>query len=466
MLSPAVFDLLRMLAGLEEMFRLRAETKGITLRLELAPTVPQFVRMDQGKLRQILMNLLGNAVKFTEEGHVLLRVTTCDGRSAGEREMIDLCFAVEDSGPGISPEEQAILFEPFVQASAGRRSQEGTGLGLTISRQHVQLMGGEISVESQVGQGTVFRFTLPCEVVAETAVRRIRTGQNIIGLQPGQPTYRLLIVDDEPANRQVLVKLLQPLGFEVAEATNGQEAIDRWREWQPQLIWMDMRMPVMDGLEATRQIKQAPGGQETIIIALTASGLEEDRTLILEEGCDDYVRKPFYEEELYETIGEHLGVRYITAEREPPVDGGGPTAGGIEPAGTISSEAELISRTASLEPALISGLQQASVLGDINEVEALIQKVDGSDPGLAEQLALMAHEFEYERILDLIDKVQRCRKWQRVESPRPWAISSSSTIHRPTCACFRKYWPTATTRCAPQHAVNGRWKRPWCPRQI
>ncbi len=404
-LNPAVFDLQRMLAGLEEMFRLRAEHKGVTLRLELAPAVPQYVRMDQGKLRQILMNLLGNAVKFTDEGHVLLRVKTCDGQSAGERELIDLCFAVEDSGPGISPEEQAILFEPFVQASAGHRSQEGTGLGLTISRQHVQLMGGEISVESQVGQGTVFRFTLPCAVVAETAVRTSRAGRTIIGLQAGQPAYRLLIVDDEPANRQVLVKLLKPLGFEVAEAANGQEAVELWQAWQPHLIWMDMRMPVMGGLEATRQIKQAPGGEETVIVALTASGLEEDRTMILEEGCDDYVRKPFYEEELYETIAKHLDVRYIVEETEPAVETAVPSAGGLEPAGKISSEAELVARTAALQPALISGLQQATVLGDVNEIEALIRQIDGSDPSLAEELTVMAHEFEHERILALIAKV-------------------------------------------------------------
>ena len=178
-----------------------------------------------------------------------------------------------------------------------------------------------------MGQGSSFAFSVPCEVVDGTNGRAGNAATGVVtGLQPGQPIYRLLVVDDRPANRQILVKLLQPLGFEVREAADGQEAVEQWRVWQPHLIWMDMRMPVMDGMEATRQIKQAPGGQETIIVALTASGLEEDRTMILEEGCDDYVRKPFYEEELYDTIAKHLGVRYVyaaqTSEAEESMIGG------------------------------------------------------------------------------------------------------------------------------------------------
>jgi signal transduction histidine kinase/ligand-binding sensor domain-containing protein/CheY-like chemotaxis protein len=403
-LNPQIFDLHRMLYGLEEMFRLRAEYKGVALRLELAETVPQFVLMDQGKLRQILMNLLGNAVKFTAVGHVLLQVKPCDGNPAGESDTIKLCFAVEDSGPGITPEEQETLFEPFVQASAGLLSQEGTGLGLTISRQHVQLMGGDITVESEIGQGSIFRFNLPCEVVAETALRKSTADRVIVGLQPGQPTYRLLIVDDEPANRQILVKLLQPLGFEVQEAVDGQEAVDQWRAWKPNLIWMDMRMPVMDGLEATRQIKHSPGGQETIIVALTASGLEEDRTLILAEGCDDYVRKPFYEEELYDTIAKHLGVRYIYEDAAARSERAGQPVTGAGVQREIGSEAELIARTAALQPTLLAELQRATTLGDVNQIQAAIGRIYEIDPYLAEEIAEMAHEFEHERILDLLQK--------------------------------------------------------------
>jgi CheY-like chemotaxis protein len=165
-----------------------------------------------------------------------------------------------------------------------------------------------------------------------------------------------------------------------------------------------MRMPVMDGLEATRQIKQSPGGEGTVIVALTASGLEEDRTLILEAGCDDYVRKPFYEEELYDTIAKHLGVRYIYEDLDPQPETVDQLVSGVEPAGKIGSEAELIARTADLQPTLVASLEQAAILGDVKQIEALIQQIDQIDPYLADEMALMAHEFEHERILELIQK--------------------------------------------------------------
>ena len=165
-------------------------------------------------------------------------------------------------------------------------------------------MGGDISVQSDVGQGSVFRFDVPCDVVAESDVRKPVPERHVVGLEPGQRIYRLLIVDDEVANRKILVKLLAPLGFEVREAANGQEAIEMWQVWEPHLIWMDMRMPVMDGHEATKRIKETTKGQATVIVALTASGLEEERNLILSEGCDDYLRKPFYEEGSLQRFGQ------------------------------------------------------------------------------------------------------------------------------------------------------------------
>ena len=167
-----------------------------------------------------------------------------------------------------------------------------------------------------------------------------------------------------------------------------------------------MRMPVMDGLEATRQIRALDGGQETIIVALTASGLEEDRAIILAEGCDDYVRKPFYEEELYDTMTKHLGIRYIYEERSSKPATVDQVVTGAGPAGKISSEAELISRTGALEPALLVDLEQATTLGDVIEIEATINQIGEIDPGLAEILNGMAHEYEHERMLALIHTVR------------------------------------------------------------
>jgi len=405
-LNPKTFDLHRMLYGLEEMFRLRAEYKGVSLRLELTPAVPQYVRMDEGKLRQVLMNLLGNAVKFTEQGHVLLRVTTCDGSEDGEAGVVDLCFAVEDSGPGITAEEQETLFDPFVQASAGRLSLEGTGLGLTISRQHVHLMGGDITVQSDVGQGSVFRFDVPCEVVAESAVRKALPERHVIGLEADQRSFRLLVVDDEVANRQILVKMLAPLGFEVQEARDGGEAIDIWRDWEPHLIWMDMRMPVLDGHEATKRIKATTQGQATVIVALTASGLEEERELILSEGCDDYLRKPFYEEDLYSALSKHLGVRFVYEDAAIVADVAEDGRGDLHSKGIgrPAREAELVSRMTAVPPQLLASLEQATTLGDVAVIDTTIGQIGEVDAHLGVELAVMAHEFEHERILKLIQK--------------------------------------------------------------
>ncbi|HEX6387732.1 MAG TPA: two-component regulator propeller domain-containing protein [Anaerolineae bacterium] len=405
LLNLQSFDLHRMLIGLEEMFRLRAESKGLALHLDLARDVPRFVVADAGRLRQVLMNLLGNAVKFTEQGHVWLRVAMAPATAAGidaatKLDVAVIGFEVEDTGPGVTPEEQAFLFEPFVQAAAGQLSQEGTGLGLAISRQHLRLMGGDIEVQSKVGQGSTFRFAVPFQVVDKTALGRAQAERQVIGLAPGQDTYRLLVVDDQDTDRQLLVRVLAPLGFDVREAANGQEAIAVWQAWQPHLIWMDMRMPVMNGYEATRHIKATTQGQATVIVALTASGMEEDRLVILSEGCDDFIRKPFYEEDVYNALSKHLGVRFlyqetaVTAEEAPNGRNGAKTR---QPAPANDLQARL----SGVSLNLVSALERATVLGDMAAIEAVIQQIRDQDAIVAAQLAAWARDFEHDHILSL-----------------------------------------------------------------
>ncbi|MCK4724538.1 MAG: response regulator, partial [Anaerolineales bacterium] len=318
-LSEDNFDLYRMLEGLEDMFRLRAEDKGLALDCDRDADLPQYLFADEGKLRQIVMNLVGNAIKFTDAGGVVVRTrldleSTLDAAdSLGEGQYM-LHVEVEDTGAGIPAEDIELVFDPFVQSDSGQVAQEGTGLGLSISRQFAHLMGGEISAVSQVNDGSTFTLRVPVIVADDTEIAdHLRTSQ-VISLAPDQPDYRILVVDDKYVNRSLIVKLLSPLGFEVREAANGQEAIDVWESWDPHLIWMDMRMPVMDGYQATRQIKSTTKGQATVIIALTASALEEDRNIILSEGCDDYLRKPFRENVLFAALEKHLGVRFITQE--------------------------------------------------------------------------------------------------------------------------------------------------------
>lgn len=394
MLNPQPFDLHRMLFGLEEMFALRARDKGIELGVDLGEDVPRYILADAGRLRQILLNLLGNAVKFTDHGRVDMRISAVPG---AEPEQYTITFEVADTGPGVAPDEQATLFEPFVQAAAGQLSQEGTGLGLSISRQNARLMGGDILLESDPGRGSLFRLDMPCELVPETAVRQPQQRRRVIGLQPGQPDFRLLVVDDQPTNRQILVKLLAPLGFEVREAANGQEAVALWREWEPHLIWMDMRMPVMNGYEATRQIKATTKGQATVIVALTASGMEEERAVILSEGCDDYIRKPFYEEELFAALAEHLGVQFIysTLDDVPPAAGA-----------PVFQDAGLVARAAALPADLSARLEQAALLGDVAAIAEAIAQVEARDAVLGATLAKWARDFDHERILRLLHAVR------------------------------------------------------------
>ncbi|MBD2464829.1 response regulator [Oscillatoria sp. FACHB-1407] len=272
-LNPTSFDLYYLLETLTEMLELRAKSKGLQLILDLAPGVPQYVKTDENKLRQVLINLLGNAVKFTHDGGVTLRVrqqtpATADSKSAtipasteGEppgdetQNAIVLQFEVEDTGTGIAPHEISKLFKPFVQTETGRQSNQGTGLGLTISRHFVQLMGGDITVTSTVGQGSIFQFEIQAQASSSTELTTPKTTRRVVGLAPGQPTYRILVVDDVRDNRLLMTQLIEPFGFEVQEASNGREAIALWERWHPHLIWMDMRMPVMDGYEATRQIR-------------------------------------------------------------------------------------------------------------------------------------------------------------------------------------------------------------------
>ena len=256
-LNCSSFDLIHLLKNLEEMLHLRAASKNLELLFEYPPDIPKYIETDENKLCQVLLNLLGNAIKFTDRGRVTLRVRLGAGEQ-GEQNLSYsslLFFEVQDTGCGITPQELDLLFEAFEQTEIGRKFQQGTGLGLAISRKYVQLMGGDITVSTMPGVGSTFAFNVQ---IALTCPREIPINQiksQIRALAPSEKVYRILVVDDSKESRLLLVKILTSLGFEVNEATDGSEAIANWESWQPHLIFMDMRMPVMDGYEATRIIK-------------------------------------------------------------------------------------------------------------------------------------------------------------------------------------------------------------------
>ncbi|HIK06962.1 MAG TPA: DUF3365 domain-containing protein [Trichormus sp. M33_DOE_039] len=379
-LNETNFNLAALLNWLQQVFQFKAQSKNIELIFAFAANLPKYIYTDESKLRQILVNLLGNAIKFTPKGQVTLRVSVVN------QQPLTLKFEVEDTGLGISQAELANLFEPFVQTESGRKSQEGTGLGLAISRSFVQLMGGDITVISQEGFGSTFQFTIQTQAVVTAQIEIPAPSQQVIGLIAGQPKYKILVAEDKPENRQLLIELLTPVGFEVRCATNGQEAINLWQSWQPHLIWMDMKMPVLNGYEATKQIKAA-GTPPTIVIALSGSAFEEDRQIALSSGCDDFVRKPFRTEEVFDKMALHLGVRYLYA---------------VESSSSTNNNYTLTPQDLAVMPAAwIAQLQDCATKVNAKQILQLINQIPPSHAHLANGLTQLVNNFDFENILVL-----------------------------------------------------------------
>ena len=302
------FDLPNLLQILVAMFQPKADAKELTLICEQTSDLPQYIETDEAKLRQILINLVGNAINFTQTGHVIIKVWFQQNL---------LYFAVEDTGQGIYPQELEHLFDAFYQTETGRQTQGGTGLGLAISQTYVNLLGGELTVSTTPHQGSTFQFQIPVTISEHAGCHESESNRTVVRLAPNQPNYRILVVEDKWASRTLLVQVLESAGFSVQEASNGKEAIRIWEKWHPHLIWMDMRMPIMNGYEATEYIRTHIQGQATAIIALTASALESEKQIVLSAGCNDFVRKPFQEKTIFEKLQQYLGVRYVY---EQPTD--------------------------------------------------------------------------------------------------------------------------------------------------
>jgi CheY-like chemotaxis protein len=383
-LASEPFELPRLLEDIGTMIHVRAESRGISLTVDIAPDTARFVEADAGKLRQILINLLGNSVKFTREGGVTLRART---RAEEGRTWLDL--EVADTGSGIPPESLETIFQPFVQAHAAADSK-GTGLGLAITRSFVQMMGGRIAVASEPGQGSVFRVGLPLELSSAEAVAAPEApALDVIGLAEGQPAPRVLVVEDVPENRLLATGLLAQAGFAVHEAGNGEEAVTLFQRWRPDLILMDMRMPVMDGFEASRRIRALPGGEAVKIVALTASVFNEQSAEILEAGCDDILHKPFRAKDIFAMLARFLGVRYRYAAAEDAAARSAPPP-----------DAE---RLASLSEALRQALRVAAIGLDVEGTGAVIEQIRSVDAPLAAGLQTLADDYRFTEILALLD---------------------------------------------------------------
>jgi PAS domain S-box-containing protein len=386
-LNLTTFDLFALLSDLKMMFRVRTNEKKLSFSVEVSGGVPRYIVTDINKLRQVFINLLGNAVKFTEQGGVGLRVHANRECATGPFLRVE----IEDTGPGISSEDQDKLFRHFEQTKSGQQAATGTGLGLAISREFVRLMGGDITVNSQVGKGSVFVVHLPLKEGEAQAVQAKDTPRQVLKLQPGQATCRVLIADDVDDNRQLLAQLLGSVGFEIGLATNGAEAVQEFANWRPHLILMDFRMPVMDGHEAIRRIRGMAGGKEIKIIAVTASAMDENRQELLKIGADDFISKPFREIELFHKIHAHLGVEYVYAEQL--------TATAQEDAAELAPES-----LAGWPQDLIDPMREAVLTADLDQLLAKIQEVEARDPRIAQALRRLAEGFQYQKLLDLLSR--------------------------------------------------------------
>ncbi|MEM7062319.1 MAG: PAS domain S-box protein [Cyanobacteria bacterium P01_B01_bin.77] len=373
------FNLHQLLQSVEAMFQPKAQEKGLLLKYDYAPEVPQYVITDAAKLRQILINLLGNAVKFTHHGQIHLRVK-------GQQQ---LHIEVEDTGQGIAPHHLARLFDAFYQTESGQE-QAGTGLGLAISKTYVELLGGILSVHSSPNQGSHFRFTLPVTPIETLDNQNNDTYPTVIRLAPQQPSYRILVVEDKWASRTLLVNLLETAGFDVRAAANGEAAIDIWQTWHPHLIWMDMRMPVMDGYAATRHIRNSTHGQETAIIALTASALESEKKMILSVGCNDFICKPFQESTIFKKLQQHLGVHYIYDNQQPNSS-----------VLAVDHQHQLtVEQLTQQQPDWLHRLQSASSLADAESVSQLIDELPPTHTQLATSLTQLVQGFRCDLIAE------------------------------------------------------------------
>ncbi len=382
--SPA-----ELLASVEAMTRVRADAKDLNFDVVIGDGFPLVVHGDDGKLRQVLLNLLGNAVKFTDSGGIRLVANWSDGCGR---------FEISDEGCGISASEMTELFQAFSQTSTGKSTTEVTGLGLTISRQIVRLMGGDITVESEPGKGSTFRFDVRLPATgAEATARTTRRVRRVI---PSERRRRILVVDDSPENRLLLASILTSVGFDVREAADGREAVDVVVEWRPRVIFMDRRMPVMDGVESTREIRRleslsSDDAGRVVIIATTASVFEQDREEILANGCNDLVIKPFQESEIFEMLQRHAGVKFEfedAATAETPL-GGAPS--------------DALSRVSLLDAMLVRRLYQALDAGDTQAAIEIANEIGDVDRSLGDEISRRIREFKMEALIEELERVMK-----------------------------------------------------------
>lgn len=381
------FNIHSLIFDLKKMFQLKTDAKGLSFKISGVENLPKYIVSDETKVRVILINLIGNSVKFTERGGVSVEFSF--QKNASEDQF--LLVNVKDTGPGIADNEQHKLFQYFVQTESGIKEKSGTGLGLAISQDYAQMLGGRIVVQSIPGEGSTFQVKIKIKEGAPS-IQDMKPHKRIVGLQQAT-NARILVAEDNNENRAFLVTLLRSIGLDVREATNGVEAIAIFEQWKPHFIWMDIRMPKMDGLEATRRIKATDQGKQCVIVALSAHVLPSERDAILEAGCDDFLGKPFQEKALFDIMEKYLGLKYDYEEDDL-----------IEENSAMPLAINLdFSKLTDDERA---GLKKAIDNTDAIQLKEIAENIKNQEPEIAHALQMYANNYEYGLVRDALNSCE------------------------------------------------------------
>jgi len=382
-LSNTKVDLHKTLNEIANMMRIKADSKDIQFTLEMSENLVHYIDIDEKKLRQILINIIGNSIKYTDTGGISFRI-----RSILQKQTAEITFEIEDSGRGMSKEELKNIFDPFVQAKSSKGINEGTGLGLAITHRFLELLDAKVKVESQRGKGTLFSFTVVVKTAQSEDILVEDVHKKVIGIQEGYKKFKILIVEDQKENLLLLNNLLSGIGFDVYEARNGKIGLEKFIEIKPDFIWMDMRMPVMDGYESTSKIRALD--KNVIIVALTASAFSDQRPAITKAGCNDLVHKPYRHDEIFNTMKKYLDIEFIYQDLEN----------------------ESVQKPLSLDTVLfkkipknfVESLKTALVSLDPEEILQQITLIQQSVPEIGESMLPLAQNYEYDQLLKFLEQ--------------------------------------------------------------
>jgi CheY-like chemotaxis protein/nitrogen-specific signal transduction histidine kinase len=387
-LDPQRMELDIFIREIASIFHTRAAEQCLKFKVEQEKPLPRHIRCDQGKLRQILFNLLSNAIRNTPaRGTIVMRVSAQDPTRATTAPQTMLRFDITDGS--ILPDPIETIFEPFVQVGPQSDAWAGAGLGLAIGKRNAQLMGGDIAIDTPAQSGTIFTLTIPVQITDWMPKPEPKTKPRVVGLAEGQPRYHVLVADDTEIGRSLLEDLVKTLGFEIRSVENGEQAVEQFFAWRPHLIFMDIRMPVLDGIAACKAIKTTPEGRKIPIIAVTAYHLEPERQAIIDAGFDDFVCKPLDENELFRKLAHHLKLKLIheghLLEENKRVE----NESQIQPVGSFEI----------LPPETLTALEAAAVMLDLEQTRAVIETIRARHADTADTLTQWLESFEFGKII-------------------------------------------------------------------